>query len=91
MVKSVVGSQLVEVDTPFIFQGVRQPFTAQQLALKPEGQRHWKWEMIHAWPNLQLKPDEIITFANQNYRVMQKWDWTEYGYVQYEIAQDYTT
>jgi hypothetical protein len=89
IVKTVVNFNAVEVRTNFAFQGVRQPFTSQQLMMKPEGQRKWKWEMIHAYPDLVLQPDEIIIFNGLNYRVMQKYDYTEYGYVQYDIVQDY--
>jgi hypothetical protein len=89
IVKTTINFNVVETPTSYSFQGVRQPFTAQQLVMKPEGQRQWKWETIHAFPNLVLNPDEIIGFAGQNYRVMRKSDFSEYGYVLYEIVQDY--
>lgn len=87
--KNTIDFKLVEVETSYDFMGVRQPFTVQQLMMKPEGQRKWKWEMIHALPDLVLEPDEIITFLDQNYRVDQKLDYKEYGYVEYHIVQDY--
>lgn len=89
MDKKTVNFQLVETPTIFNFQGVRQPFSPQQLKMKPEGQRQWKWETVHAYPTLVLAPDDIITFANVNYRVMEKLDWKEYGYVEYHIVQDF--
>lgn len=87
--KTTVNFQVVETLTPVETQGVRQPLSAQKLMIKPEGQRRWKWEMIHALPNTPLEPDMIIKFKDQNYRVMDKWDWTEYGYIEYHIVQDY--
>lgn len=90
IVKTVVNFEVVETLTTVAFYGVRQPFTAQQLMMKPEGQREWKWETIHAYPDLILRPDDIITFESVSYRVMEKLDWKEYGYVQYNIVQNYT-
>lgn len=87
--KSVVDYEIQEVATTITTQGVRQPMTAQQLAIKPEGQRAWKWETIHCLPDVVLKIDDIVIFEDIKYRVMQKWDWKEYGYVQYEICEAY--
>lgn len=89
IVKTVENFNVVEKPASYYFQGVRQPFTKQQLMMKPEGQRSWKWEMIHALPSLILNPDDIINFNNVTYRVMGKLDYAEYGYLQYEIVQDY--
>lgn len=88
--KEIVNFQLVETSESTTFCGVRQPFTAQQLSMKPDGQRNWKWETIHAFPNLILKPDDVIVFSGCVYRVMQKTDYKEYGYIEYQIVQDYT-
>lgn len=90
IVKTVVNFAVVETLTTVNFLGVRQPFTPQMLLMKPEGERQWKWETIHALPGLILSPDDIITFLGVNYRVMQKLDWKEYGFVEYHIVQDYT-
>ena len=79
--------ETVEVLTTIHTEGVRQPMSAQQLDLKPEGQRAWKWETIHCLPDVKLKVDDIIIFDGVKYRVMQKWNWAEYGYLEYEICQ----
>lgn len=82
--------ETVEVLTTIRTEGVRQPMSAQQLDLKPEGQRAWKWETIHCLPDVKLKVDDIIIFDGVKYRVMQKWNWAEYGYLEYEICQAFT-
>lgn len=87
--KSLIDYEVEEVIVPVDTYGVRQPMSAQQLAIKPEGQRAWKWETIHCLPDVPLRIDDIVVFDNQKYRVMQKWDWSEYGYCQYEICQAY--
>ncbi len=87
--KSVVNFETVEVLTPTDFMGVRQPLSPQRLAMKPEGQRKWRWEQIHCWPSLALTPDDIIVFQGTRYRVMAKKDYKEYGYLEYEIMEDF--
>lgn len=76
--------------TNVTFQGVWQPFTAEQLLLKPEGQRSWDWQMCHAEPALILNTDEIITYEEIQYRVMSKKDYSKYAYVQYDLVRDYS-
>ena len=87
--KSLVDYEVQEVLVTVTTQGVRQPMSAQELAIKPDGQRGWKWETIHCLPNVKLKLDDIIIFDTVKYRVMQKWDWSEYGYLEYHICQAY--
>lgn len=82
-----VHEEIVQVVT----QGVRQPMSAKQLAIKPEGQRAWSWETLHCLPNVKLKIDDIVIFDNTRYRVTERWDWTEYGYLEYHICQAYET
>lgn len=88
--KAVVNSVVTETLTTTVSKGVWQPFSPQQLLLKPEGQRAWKWFTVHALPSLILSPDDVFVFKTVRYRVMQKLDWKEYGYVEYHIIQDYT-
>lgn len=90
VVKTTVNFVLVEALTTFSAMGVRQPFTPQQLLMKPIGQRQWKWETLHCYPDLILDPDEIVLFLGTKYRVMQKLDWKEYGYLEYHLVEDYT-
>lgn len=68
---------------------VRQPFTAQQLAIKPEGERHWKWSTLHAEIDICLKLDDIVKIRDVKYRIMERLDWTEYGYNEYHMVEDY--
>lgn len=90
IVKTVSNNQLLETPTSVVFMGTRQPLSPAKVAMKPEGQRTWRFEQIHAFPSLQLSPDDQITFGTTLYRVMAKLDYKEYGYVEYHITQDYT-
>lgn len=89
IVKEIVNFNLVETTVTTNFRGVRQPLTPQQLKMKPEGQRKWKWEMIHALPNLVLDIDDQIWFQGEPFRVSSKMDYAQYGFVTYDICQDY--
>jgi hypothetical protein len=90
LVKAVVGFQNVEVPTNIDFRGVWQPFTAQQLNTKPDGQTAWRWFTVHADTTLILKPDEVITYLGSQYRVKEKLDYSLNGYVEYHIIEDFT-
>ncbi len=87
--KSIVNFKNVEVSTESSFRGVIQPFTPQQLKILQEGQRAWKWHKIHADPSLSLKPDDKVVYLSQTYRVMSKTDYTIYGYIEYDVIEDY--
>ena len=85
--KSITNFKVTETVTTINTQGVRQPMSPQQLELKPEGQRAWKWQTLHCLPNIQLLVDDIVVFDGIKYRVMQKLDWKEYGYLEYHICE----
>lgn len=70
-------------------QAVKQPFTSEQLKLKPEGQRSWKWFTLHCLPNLILRTDDIAVISGSSFRVMERTDYREYGYLQYDLVEDY--
>lgn len=70
-------------------QGVRQTFTPRQLAMKPEGQRTWKWSRLHMLPEPKLKLDDIANIRGTKYRVMSSVDQSEYGFMEYDLIEDY--
>lgn len=90
IVKTTVDFQLVEVENPITFQGVVQPFKARELSMKPEGQRKWKWQTIHALPGVPLSVDDVVVYGGLRYRIMQSNDYSRYGYVEYHAVEDYT-
>ncbi len=70
--------------------GTKQPLKPQRLAIKPEGQRAWKWFELHISPQVKIQVDDIIRFGcGDQYRVMGKEDFSEYGYCYYEICQGF--
>lgn len=77
------------VDIPYTTSGVVQPFSATQLAIKPEGERAWKWWMISATPDLILGVGEIIDYRGTRLRIMRQAPYQENSFVQYEAIEDY--
>lgn len=88
--KIVEGFQVVETPTPINFRGVIQPFTERQLLLKPEGQRAWSWLLMHSDPVLTLQVDDVAVWNGKQTRVMSRKDFGLYGYVEYQLVQDWT-
>lgn len=88
--KSVESFLLVEVGEDIDFRGVMQPFGPRQLMMKPEGQRHWNWWMLHADPGLVLEVDMVVKYLDVQYRVKAQSDYRLDGYVMYELIQDFT-
>ena len=87
--KTIVDREVKEVARVQQCFGVIQPFSPRQLTIKPEGQRSWIWKMLHTTPDVNLNPDEEFTIRGTRYRVMSQNGYDEYGYIQYELVQDY--
>lgn len=87
--KQTVNFQLVERERSVSFLGVIQPLKARDLMLKPEGERAWTWNKVHADPSLQLKVDDVIKYLDTRFRVMARTDYKIYGYIRYELVQDW--
>lgn len=87
--KSIVDFEAVETKTRINFKGVPpQPMTPQNLQLKPEGQRDWRYYTIYSDYNFNI--DDIIEIDNIRYRITQKRDYRAvYGYKEYECLEDY--
>ena len=53
-------------------RAVRQVMRPQELVVKPEGQRAWRWFKIHAVPECVFKVDDIIIMQGVRMRIMEK-------------------
>lgn len=75
-------------------QGMVQAFSGRQLALKPEGERAWLWNTLFTLPGIPLKAgDEVeipATPSPRNFRVMRVTGDADYGFLQYEVVENYT-
>lgn len=88
--KQTTAFQVAETGDPISFRGVIQPFTERQLLLKPEGERAWSWFWLHSQPVLTLQVDDVVVWNGKQTRVMARKDYTLYGYVEYQLVQDWT-
>jgi hypothetical protein len=89
VVKTVADFETKEVRREINCLGMVQPFGPRELRMKPEGQRSWNWQMLHTTPDVALKNDEEFTIRGTRYRVMSQQNWSAYGYISYELVQDY--
>ena len=87
--QTVVNFRAVDEVEDKNFSGVIQPFTDQQLAIKATGERAWKWYTVHSDTTLDLKPGGKIIYQDTRYRVMSKANYTDYGYLKYEMVEDF--
>lgn len=84
-----VDFQSKETLLPFETMGVIQPLEIKRIAIKPEGTRTWDWRMIHATPDLILVTNEVIEINGVRFRVEGQGGYDQFGFVLYEIVNDY--
>ena len=63
----------------------------QELAIKMEGERNWRWSLIHILPNVLLENNDFITLFNIKYKVMKKENWLQNGYISYFVVEYFQT
>lgn len=90
IIKTTVGFQVVEETVEYSSMGVLQPFTDIQLSLLPEGQRVWENVWLHILPAVKLQVDDRIVINSKGYRVMAFKDYSDYGYMEFHLLQDYS-
>lgn len=61
----------------------------ESLAIRKEGERSWRWHVIWTLPTIDLKTDDRIILMGIRYRIMDRTNWTQHGYVEYSAIEDY--
>ena len=88
--QEMVDGLSVPKTTEARFQGVKQPMSAKNIALKPEGQRAWQWYTVHVKTSqLNLTVDDKIKLGDTIYKVMGRWPWEDANYIEYHIVEDF--
>lgn len=84
--KAMVDFETQEIGDSVIFSGILYPMKAQQIALKPEGQRAWKWWGLIS--EKELSVDDVVEYHDIQYRVFAKTDWSYIsGKYLYDLAE----
>jgi hypothetical protein len=89
VIQRIVDFKTLEIEEPLSTRGVVQPLTETSLMLKPEGQRAWKWFLIHATPDLVLAVNDVIILKGDRLRIQKTKDYSVNGYVCYEACEDF--
>ncbi len=90
-IEDVVDGLVRDRERRVNFQGVVQPLSPKQIALKPEGQRAWEWLQIHALTSTKdLSPNDRIEYQGVAYKVMAVNDYSLNNYVEYHLVKDYS-
>lgn len=87
--KTMLNGRLIEEEDVKNFRGVIQSLRGQELQVKPEGQRNWKWWQVHSDIDLELNNDDKIVYRGIEHRVMTKIDHSSYGYYEYHLVEGY--
>lgn len=69
--------------------GSLQPGDPQKLDVKAEGQRNWENWILYVLTALDVENDTVIKIAGTPYRVMTRKDFSDFGYIRYDLLQDF--
>ena len=86
---TIVDGLSKEVRRSVSSAGVLQPMKARAVMLKPEGERAFRWFTLHVGREIDLKPNDVVVRKGVPYRVMGRWGWEDYGFIKYELVEDY--
>lgn len=91
LVSGGTAFQAVETTVQMPFRGLIVPEKSWELALKPYGQRSWKFWRLYAETALQLFTDDVVLWNGVQTRVTGVNDYSLFGLMSYELAQDWTS
>ena len=65
---------------------VLQPMKARDVAVKPEGQRKWRW--LDGWSTEKLELDwTLLDGSGARFRIMSQLDWSQGGFYKYTLVE----
>lgn len=80
---SIVDYEKVNTIEYIDTNGVVQPYKPEPLEIQQAGVRSWSWLMIHCLPDLQVYNNEYIIYNDVRYKILQRNNYNEYGYIEY--------
>jgi hypothetical protein len=90
LLKKIVDRENVNEEREFTCMGMLQPFSAREVAIKPEGQRRWRWYRLHVSAAVDLEPGEEFIMQGFKYKIMSDLPYHRNGYYEYELVQTFT-
>lgn len=89
-IQTITAGLVSTADTQFTFQGIIQPLSPRQIALKPDGQRAWTWLQIHVVSSSEnLNVNDQIIYNSVIYKIMARLDYSLNGYIEYHAVEEY--
>lgn len=88
--QEMIDGEIINQDIKQKIIGTLQPLKAEEVNLKPEGQRAWQWYDIHVKSSYPiLRVEQKIKVGDIEYKIMAVKDYTLYGYVEYHVVRNY--
>ena len=87
--KTVVRGKTQEITSWRTVRLSRQAMP-EALAIRKEGERSWRWHVFHTTADVLLNTDDVVLFQGNQYRIMEKEDWGQYGFLKYNAIEDYS-
>lgn len=88
--KTIIDFEVSEAREYFDVQAVRQPASTKQLMILPYGQRAWQIDSLHIKASeVEFCLDDQFFIDDKKYRVLQKWEWGDRGYINYLVTEDW--
>lgn len=86
IIQQMINGYYEPISKMIATQATIQPMK-QELAIKMEGERNWRWSMIHILPNVDLQNNDFITLFGIKYKIMGRENWFQYGYIMYHVVE----
>lgn len=85
-----INGDIVNISEQKRIRGVLQPLKAQEVNLKPEGQRAWSWYELHISPEFkELQVEQYVHINGNKYKIMAVKNYDMYGYLEYHCVRGY--
>jgi hypothetical protein len=86
---TLVRGKAQEIITWVDTMASRQPMS-ESLSVRKEGERSWRWHVFHVLPDVLLGTGEVIEFQGMRYKIMEKEDWSQYGFLKYNAIEQFS-
>ncbi len=83
------GKITIVKSSPFILDMCIQPIPQEKINRQVYGNRSWKYKSLWVKGKPDLKTDDVIFVNDRNYRIETIIDWSEGGYMNYDVEEDY--